>query len=126
VKKQTLAAALLAALITPSALSAAPQVTASIPAEGTAVARPRTVSLTFNEPMLPAQVATTIVMTAMPGMTDHPPMTIRNFEPAWSKDGKTLTLTLRQPLVTGSYDLRWQAADTSGKNTSGKISFSVE
>jgi methionine-rich copper-binding protein CopC len=125
-KKQALAAALFASVIAPSALTAAPQVTSSTPAQGSSVPRPRTVSLTFNEPMLPATVATTIVMTAMPGMADHPPMTIRNFQPSWSKDNKTLTLTLRQPLVVGSYDLRWQAADSAGQRTTGKISFTVE
>ena len=122
----TLIAAALSASLAPTAAVAQARVVASTPAEGATVARPRTVALTFSEAMLPPSVATSIVMTAMPGMADHPPMTIRNFQSAWSNENRTITLTLRQPLVIGSYDLRWQAAGADGRRMTGKISFSVK
>lgn len=122
----TLIAATLSALLAPTAAVAQARIVASTPAEGAIVARPRTVALTFSEAMLPPSVATNIVMTAMPGMADHPPMTIRNFQSAWSNENRTITLTLRQPLVIGSYDLRWQAAGADGHRMTGKISFSVK
>ncbi|OQW79811.1 MAG: hypothetical protein BVN32_02825 [Proteobacteria bacterium ST_bin14] len=122
----TLIAPALSALLAPTAAVAQARVVASTPVEGATVARPRTVALTFSEAMLPPSVATSIVMTAMPGMADHPPMTIRNFQSAWSNENRTITLTLRQPLVIGSYDLRWQAAAADGRRMTGKISFSVK
>lgn len=120
-----LVAAFFVASLTPAVAFAHARVVASTPAEGATVARPRTVSLTFSEAMLAPTVATSIVMTAMPGMADHPPMTIRNFQSAWSNDNRTITLTLHQPLATGSYDLRWQAAGADGHRMTGKVSFNV-
>lgn len=114
-----------ATVIAPTVALAHARVVASTPTEGATVARPRTVSLTFDEPMLAPTVATSIVMTAMPGLADHPPMTIRNFQSAWSNENRTITLTLRQPLVAGSYDLRWQAAGADGHRMTGKVSFGV-
>lgn len=118
-------AAAMTALVTPAAAIAHARIVASTPAEGASVSKPRTLSLTFSETMLAPTVATSIVMTAMPGMADHPPMTIRNFQPSWSKDNRTITLTLRQPLVAGSYELRWQAAGADGHRMTGKVSFTV-
>lgn len=120
-------ALLAAALVALPATAAAPHsnVIASSPADGATLARPRTLSLTFDAPMPPSAVATSIVMTAMPGMADHPPMTIRNFQTGWTKDSRTITLTLAKPLVAGTYDLRWQAAGADGHRMTGKISFTV-
>ncbi len=121
----TAAAFTIGGIALPGAASAHARVTASTPAEGASIPRPRTLSLTFAEAVDPAVVAASIVMTAMPGMTDHPPMTIRNFTPAWSKDSRTLTLNLREPLPIGSYDLRWQAGSEDGHRMTGKVSFTV-
>lgn len=118
-------AATVASSLMPSVALAHARVVAATPAEGSKVAKPRTLSLTFSEAMLPPTVATSIVMTAMPGMTDHPPMTIRNFQSSWSNDNRTITLALRQPLVVGSYELRWQAAGADGHRMTGKVSFTV-
>lgn len=101
------------------------KVTAATPAHGSTVARPRVVTMTFSEALLPPTAAASIVMTAMPGMENHGEMVIRNFESAWSNGNRTLTLTLRQPLRTGSYDVRWQAAGADGHRMTGKVSFTV-
>lgn len=120
-----LMAAALAVSLTPAVAFAHARVVASTPAEGATVTKPRALSITFSEAMLAPTVAASIVMTAMPGMADHPPMTIRNFQSAWSNGNRTITLTLRQPLATGSYDLRWQAAGADGHRMTGKVSFTV-
>ena len=59
-------------------------------------------------------------MTAMPGMANHGEMVIRNFTTAWSNGNKTMTLTLRQPLRAGTYDVRWQAAGADGHRELGR------
>jgi copper resistance protein C len=100
-------------------------VISSTPAQGSTVARPRVVTLNFSEALLPPTAAASIVMTAMPGMTNHPEMVIRNFTTAWSNSNRTMTLTLREPLRTGTYDVRWQAAGADGHRMTGKITFVV-
>ena len=109
----------------PAAALAHTKVVASTPAEGTTVGSARVVTLTFSEALLPPTAAASIVMTAMPGMKDHPEMLIRNFTPSWSADGKTMTLTLKKPLPAGTYDVRWQAAGADGRVMTGKVSFDV-
>lgn len=119
-----LAAALVVAV--PQSLSAHVRVTASTPAAGTTAERVRTVTLTFSDALDPAQTATEIVMTAMPGVDNHGLMYIRNFTSGWSGDNRTLTLTLRQPLRAGSYTVRWQSAGMGdGHRMSGEVSFEV-
>jgi|TARA_R110001606_G_scaffold176654_3_gene323197 methionine-rich copper-binding protein CopC len=88
------------------------RITASTPAEGAAVSKPKTVTMSFSEALHPPNVAASIVMSAMPDMKNHQPMVIRNFTSAWSNGNKTLTLNLRKPLQAGTYEVRWQAAFT--------------
>jgi methionine-rich copper-binding protein CopC len=97
----------------------------STPAEGTTVAKPRVVQLNFSEGMLTPTAVASIVMTAMPGVKNHGEMVIRNFTPSWSNNNRTLTLSLRQPLRAGSYEVRWQAAGADGHRMTGKVSFKV-
>lgn len=113
------------AALAPTALLAHVQLTASTPAAGASAKAPKTVTLTFSQPVDPATAAASIIMTAMPGMANHGEMPIRNFTNSWSADGKTLTLTLKKPLPTGSYDVRWQAAAADGHPMNGSVSFDV-
>lgn len=115
----------IATLAMSTTVSAHTRVTASTPAEGAKVKSPRVVTVTFSEALLPPTVATSIVMTAMPGMPNHGEMVIRNFTPSWSNGNRTLKLSLRKPLQSGSYDVRWQAAGADGHRMKGKISFKV-
>lgn len=119
------AAAAICGSLIPGTAFAHAKVVASTPAEGATIKPVRMVSLTFNEPLPPETVAASIVMTAMPDMTDHPPMTIRNFKSSWSSDKRVLTLSLRDALPAGSYDVKWQAAGADGHRATGKVSFTV-
>lgn len=114
-----------AALITPTATLAHSKITTSTPAEGATVAKPRVVELNFTEGMLTPTAVASIVMTDMPGVKNHGEMVIRNFTPSWSNNNRTLTLSLRQPLRAGSYEVRWQAAGADGHRMTGKVSFKV-
>jgi methionine-rich copper-binding protein CopC len=118
-------AALALTSLAPAALSAHVQLSASSPAAGTTAKATKTITLTFSAPVDKAGTAASIVMTAMPGMPDHGEMPIRNFTPAWSADGKTLTLTLAKPLPKGTYEVRWQAKAADGHAMSGKVGFDV-
>lgn len=98
---------------------------ASLPGQGATVDRPRVVTLTFDGAVVPSSAAASIVMTAMPGVANHGDMVIRNFTSALSDDNRVLTLTLRQPLRTGTYDVRWQATGSDGIRASGTVTFIV-
>ena len=118
------AVAMLAApFVAPIAALAHTKVVSSNPTEGSTVARPCVVALTFSEALLPPTAAASIVMTAMPGMANHSPMVIRNFTTAWSNGNKTMTLSLRQPLRAGTYEVRWQAAGADGHRMKGTVNF---
>lgn len=116
---------LASALAAPTSAFAHTKVVASTPAQGVTVKAPRSVTLTFSEALLPPTAAASIVMTAMPGMANHGEMVIRNFTTAWSNGNKTMTLSLKQPLRAGTYDVRWQAAGADGHRMKGAISFIV-
>lgn len=118
-------AALALTALAPSALLAHVDLAASTPAAGTTAKAPKILTLTFSQPVNQTNAAASIIMTAMPGMANHGEMAIRNFTKSWSDDSKTLTLTLKKPLPTGSYEVRWQAAASDGHAMSGTLSFEV-
>jgi len=117
------AAAIFAAA--PNMVFAHSKVVSSTPAAEATVARPRVVSMTFSEALIPPTAAASIVMTAMPGVKAHGEMVIRNFTIAWSNNNRTMTLELKQPLKTGTYEARWQAAGADGHRMTGKVNFKV-
>ncbi len=119
----TAVAMLAAPLVAPTSALAHTKVVASTPAQGATVKAPRSVSLTFSEALLPPTAAASIVMTAMPGMANHGEMVIRNFTTAWSNSNKTMTLSLKQPLRAGTYEVRWQAAGADGHRMKGVVNF---
>lgn len=100
-------------------------IASSTPAEGATVIAPKTVVLTFSDALNPARTGVELVMTAMPGHANHGIMPIRNFVLAWSNGNRTLTLTLRQPLRTGTYEARWQSTGSDGHKMAGKVTFVV-
>jgi methionine-rich copper-binding protein CopC len=118
-------AAIALSALAPTTLLAHVELTASTPSAGAETKAPKQITLTFSQPVDPATAVASIVMTAMPGMPNHGEMAIRNFTPGWSTDGKTLTLTLKKPLPTGTYEVRWQAAAADGHPMNGTISFDV-
>ena len=118
-------AALALSTLTPAALLAHVELTSSTPTAGAEAKAPRTITLTFSQPVDQATAAASIVMTAMPGVENHGEMGIRNFTASWSDDAQTMTLTLRQPLRTGTYEVRWQAAAADGHAMSGTVGFNV-
>ncbi|UYV16365.1 copper homeostasis periplasmic binding protein CopC [Porphyrobacter sp. ULC335] len=119
------AALALTALVPGAPLLAHVKLAASTPVAGAKAKAPKAITLTFSEKVNPAKATAAIIMTAMPGMANHGEMPIRNFTTSWSADGKTLTLTLKKPLPSGSYDVRWQAAAADGHAMTGKVSFDV-
>ena len=121
-----LAAPFLAAMAFSGAAHAHAKLVKSTPAANAVVAKPTKIVLTFNEKLIAKFATTTLTMTAMPGMKDHAPMKISGVTSAMSKDGKTLTLTMRRALMPGTYQLRWHAAGADTHRMEGSFQFSVK
>ena len=101
------------------------KIASASPAEGSTANAPKSVVLNFSDSLIPAKTGVELIMTAMPGHANHGEMPIKNFLPAWSNGNKTLTLSLRQPLRTGTYEARWQSTGGDGHKMAGKLTFKV-
>lgn len=102
-----------------------PKLVSSTPAAASTVSAPRQVTLTFNERLMPAMTGAEIVMTAMPGMKDHPPMKIIGAKTSVTADGKTLEIAFGRPLAPGSYAVNWHAVSGDTHRVTGSVTFTV-
>ncbi|MCC2603469.1 copper resistance protein CopC [Sphingopyxis yananensis] len=107
-----------------SAADARLAVSSARPAANSTASKVTSLSLQFNETITPSSLRTELIMTAMPGMTDHPPMKMRATS-AIGRDSKSVTMTLKRPLVPGTYRVSWTATATGAQPSSGQYSFSV-
>lgn len=121
-----LPAAAFAALLGASPALAAPQLVQAEPAEGAVAAHPAKIQLTFDTPLNAAASGLVLVMTAMPGMADHQPMTMNGVRATVSGDGKALVAPLPRSLPEGRYELRWHGADAQGGKAQGVVHFEVK
>ena len=91
---------------------------ASTPAaNATLKTSPRTITLTFNERVVPA--FSTFEVT-MPAHRMKVPM-----KTVVSSDGKRIVGTLENPLMAGSYKIVWTAAGSDGHKMTGEVAFKV-
>lgn len=114
----------LASALLASPAFAHPKLLSSTPAANASVASPSRITLTFNENLMPRLSGADIVMTGMPGMPDHR-MPVTGFRTSTGADGKTLILTLAQPLPAGTYQVAWHAVSADTHRVQGNISFTV-
>lgn len=89
----------------------------STPAANSAVAAPKTISLTFNEKIAPAFSGFDLMMVEH-NMKVPVKTTV-------SKDGKTLIGTPQGALMKGTYKVNWRAASGDGHRMQGEVSFVV-
>lgn len=116
----------IAVFATSSAALAHTHLVASTPAANARVAKPTTISLNFNEKVMPAFSGADVVMTGMPGMTNHQPMKLSGLKSKWSADGKTLTLVAGRAFPVGTYQVTWHAAGADTHRMQGNFTFSVK
>jgi hypothetical protein len=115
-------AALVAAMLAPTA-QAKIVLEASTPVQGSVVVRPTSLDLTFNEGVSPHDLSIGLVMTAMPGMSNHKPMTIKGF--AVDVKERTASLKFPRPLPPGSYRLDWKLGGQTSHKAYGALTFTV-
>ena len=112
-------------LAIPGAAIAHVKLTASTPAANATVSKPARIELKFSEKLIAPTVKTEVIMTAMPGMKDHPPMKMAHTS-QMGKDGKSMTLMLKKALVPGSYTVKWSAAGADSHRMGSEFSFKVK
>jgi len=112
------------AIALPGVASAHSKLVASTPAANATVVKPTKLTLTFSETFLAPMSGAELVMTGMPGMSDHPAMPIKGFKTA--VEGKTMTLTFPRALPAGSYDLKWHIVGADQHKMEGGYSFKVK
>lgn len=118
-----LAAAL--SLAVPVVAFAHVKLTGSTPTANATVTKPGRIELKFSEPLITPTIKTEIIMTGMPGMSDHPPMPMPH-NSQMGKDGKSITLLLKKALVPGGYTVKWSAAGADSHRAGSEFSFTVK
>lgn len=119
-------AAAIAITALPGAAFAHSKMVSSSPAADATVAKPTKLSLTFSEKFLAPMSGVDLVMTGMPGMSDHAPMPIKGFKTSVAPDGKTMIVTLPRALPAGSYDIKWHIVGADQHKMEGGYSFKVK
>lgn len=117
----------MALLSLPGAAFAHAKLLSSTPAAGVTVAaaKAKSINLTFNEKLIASTVKVDLLMTGMPGMSDHAPMKIA-FTSMMGKDGKSMMLMPKKALASGTYKVTWSAAGADTHRMGSEFSFTVK
>ena len=114
-----IAAAGALALVSASQAFAHAELISTNPAANSTVAAPKSISLTYDDPLVGQFSAFEVVM-AMGGHTMDMPVKI-----SLSRDKKTLTGALAAPLAAGDYTVNWHVASDDGHRETGSFAFKV-
>lgn len=120
-----LAAALAFAALTAGVANAHPKLVAASPAANAAVSAPSRIQLRFSERLMPRFSGAELVMTGMPGMTDHPAMAVASSATV-DQGGHTLVVTPAQALARGTYRVDWYVVSADTHRITGTLAFEVK
>lgn len=114
-----------AGLIFASAAFAHPKLLSSTPQDNTEGPAPQKIELHFSENLMTQFSGANLVMTSMPGMSDHSTMKVAA-KISGGDDPKVMVIAPAQPLTTGTYRVDWRAVSSDTHPTTGKITFMVK
>ena len=106
-----------ALMLVASQADAHAKLVSSSPPVNATVAAPKTITLTFNEKVVPAFSGFEILMVEH-NMKIPVKTTV-------SSDGKTITGTPQGAFMKGSYKINWHAAGPDGHRMKGEVAFKV-
>jgi methionine-rich copper-binding protein CopC len=115
-----------AALFVGTAAQAHPKLLSATPAPNSSVATTSKIELHFNEVLVSQFSGVDLAMTDMPGMKMNAPMKMSGLATALSADGKTLVITMKSPLPSGTYKVDWHVVSTDTHRVNGSYSFKVK
>jgi methionine-rich copper-binding protein CopC len=113
------------AMLAASLAFAHPKLVSSTPADNAEGAAPQQIELHFSETLTKQFSGAKLVMTGMPGMSDHSPMKV-DAKVSGSDDPKAMLIVPAQPLQAGTYSVEWRAVSADTHAVSGKITFTVK
>ncbi|MBI6620179.1 copper homeostasis periplasmic binding protein CopC [Pseudomonas corrugata] len=125
IKTAVITVALSAGLLASGLAQAHPKLLSSTPAEGAEGAAPAKIELHFSENLITKFSGAKLVMTGMPGMADHAPMPVLA-KVSGSDDPKTMVITPKAPLATGTYQVQWRAVSSDTHPITGSVKFKVK
>lgn len=114
-----------AAVVASSVAFAHPKLVSSTPADKAEVSAPQKIEIKFSEDLMTQFSGANLVMTGMPGMTDHAPMKVAA-KVSGSDDPKTMVITPAQSLMPGNYRVDWRAVSSDTHPINGNIAFTVK
>lgn len=109
----------------PTLASAKVVLVSAEPAIGATVQKVSSITLRFDGPVTAATAGANLVMTSMPGMTDHPPMAIKAFTISPGKSPGSIVLSLKKPLVAGTYEVGYSVVGADKERVDGTLVFTV-
>ena len=86
--------------------------------------RPQRIELHFSGTLVKQFSGANLVMTGMPGMSDHAAMKVAS-SVSGGDDPKTMLITPKSPLVPGTYRVEWRAVSSDTHSITGAINFKV-
>lgn len=113
------------AMLASAAAFAHPKLLSSMPTDKAEGAAPAMIELKFSESLFTQFSGANLVMTEMPGMSEHDAMKIAAKVTA-DDDPKAMVITPVQPLMTGTYKVEWRAVSSDTHPMTGNISFKVK
>ncbi|WP_019449194.1 copper homeostasis periplasmic binding protein CopC [Cupriavidus sp. BIS7] len=113
------------ALLASAAAFAHPKLVSATPADNAEVPAPTRIELQFSENLVKQFSGANLVMTGMPGMTDHPPMKVA-VSVSGGDDPRTMIITPKSPLVPGTYRVDWRAVSSDTHRVNGSITFTAK
>jgi methionine-rich copper-binding protein CopC len=114
-----------AALLASATALAHPRLVSATPADKSEVPVPSRIELVFSENLVKQFSGANLIMTAMPDMTDHPPMKVAA-NVSGGDDPKAMIITPKSPLVPGTYRVDWRAVSSDTHPVSGSITFTAK
>lgn len=104
-----------AAMLAATGAQAHAKLVSSNPAANTTVAAPKAIILKFDEKLQPKFSGANL---AMPGMATAAKVSV-------GKDGKTMMVQPKKPLMAGAYTVKWHAVTADTHRSQGTYTFTV-
>lgn len=114
----------LSLVIVASAAQAHPKLVSATPAANASVAAPARVELRFSERLMPKFSGADLMMTAHAGKAQVPMKMTGTATLA--ADGRTLVVTPKSSLGSGSYSVAWHVVSVDAHRVAGNYAFAVK
>ena len=125
VSRATRTVFVLASLALGATAQAHPRLLSSTPTANSTVFKPAKIAMKFSETLIAPMSSADVIMTKMPGRSAKP-MKISGVSSAIAADRKTMVLSFKQQLTTGTYRVNWHVVSSDTHRIQGSFAFAVK